>query len=197
MFLKNKLNFSVSFGKKFTLLLSLTALLLSFSGCYHEEITYDNPSDNSKIIDLTEIREKESLEIFPKNIDKNNTDNYYFNWELDFVGSASVEYFCSVKYNKDDYHAEIQRLENFKATNTDESLHYDESTFCFPAYVAVLGYYDTNAYALVDENEHTIHYIYISLVRKNQLKLDNAYLPDGYTDLGNVNGQSYSICSKL
>ena len=79
MFLKNKLNFSVSFGKKFTLLLLLTALLLSFSGCYHEEITYDNPSDNSKIIDLTEIREKESLEIFPKNIDKNNTDNYYFN----------------------------------------------------------------------------------------------------------------------
>ena len=65
-------------------------------------------SDNSKIIDLTEIREKESLEIFPKNIDKNNTDNYYFNWELDFVGSASVEYFCSVKYNKDDYHAEIR-----------------------------------------------------------------------------------------
>ena len=152
MFLKNKLNFSVSLGKKFTLLLSLTALLLSFSGCYHEEITYDNPSDNSKIIDLTEIREKESLEIFPKNIDKNNTDNYYFNWELDFVGSASVEYFCSVKYNKDDYHAEIQRLENFKAANTDESLHYDESTFCFPAYVAVLGCYDTNAYALVDEN---------------------------------------------
>ena len=76
--MKNKFDFSVPLSKKFTLFLLSVALIFSFSGCYHQEITYNNPSDNSKIADLNEIREKESLSIFPENIDKNNTDNYYF-----------------------------------------------------------------------------------------------------------------------
>lgn len=194
--MKNKFDFSVPLSKKFTLFLLSVALIFSFSGCYHEEITYNNPSDNSKIADLNEIREKESLSIFPENIDKNNTDNYYFNWELGIVGSASVEYFCSVKYDENDYNAEIQRLVDFKYADTQKNLHYDTNTFCFPAYVAVMGYNDTNTYVLVDEKEHTIHYIYISLVPQDRLKLDSTYLPYGYTDYGEVSGQSYSIFRK-
>ena len=178
---------------KFLIILTAIMMFFFFFFCYHKTIKYTDISDNSRISDIPEIRDKEFFEILPTELEDKKVRDYYFNWELGSIGSASVEYRFSIKYALDDYKNEIKRITDYRYSQNGKNLVFDNKTFSLPAYVADLGYHNTNAYILTDDDECIIHYIYLSLFEKNDLTINKKYLPEGYTDSGDIDGNSYSI----
>ena len=174
-----------------------------FVGCTYKQITITNPENYEKISELNEIRYKEAFDIFPKTIADKDVEFFYFRWQLGIIGSASVEYQCSIKYSDADFKKEVDRIKSYKGECwyddddkeycKENALVYDDETFCLPAYVAILGHYATNAYVLIDEGNNTIHYIYLCIMSKNELHINKEYLPKEYSEFGNVAGQDYSI----
>ena len=175
--------------KKTTFIIILLILSIAFSGCKHmfgyEE--YTDIKDYSKIFELTEIRYKEAMVIFPRNVEELNVQNFYFEWDLGPVGSASVEFLLSVKYDEAQLQEEITRLRSL----ADGKIVYDTQNFAYDAYVLVLGYNSTNYYALIDGN--TVHYILLQIIYAKDIVFDRNLLPKGYQELGDVKGISYSL----
>ena len=142
----------------------------------------------SKIFDLTEIRYKEdAIVIFPRNIEGLNVQNFYFEWDLGFVGSASVEFLLSVKYDEVQLQEELTRLRSL----ADGKIIHDTQNFAFEAYVLVLGYNATNYYALIDGN--IVHYVLLQIVATDDIDIDKNFLPKGYEEFGSVKGVSFNI----
>ena len=148
-------------------------MAVCFAGCSYKKVTLTNPEDYEKISSLNEIRDKEAFDIFPKTIADKDVEFFYFGWDLGLIGSASVEYQCSIKYSDADFKKEVERIKNYKGECwhygdykdycVENALFFDDETFCLPAYVAVLGHNATNAYVLIDEEIHTVHYIYLCI----------------------------------
>ena len=175
--------------KKTSLILILLVLSIAFSGCEHifgyEQ--YTDIKDYSKIFELTEIRYKDAMMIFPRNVEELNVQNFYFEWELSLVGSASVEFLLSVEYDEIQLQEELSRLRSL----ADGKIVYDTQNFAYDAYVLVLGYNATNYYALIDGN--TVHYILLQIIHAKDIVFDRNLLPKGYHELGHVKGISYSL----
>lgn len=175
--------------KKTTFIIILLVLSIFFSGCEHmfgyEE--YTDIKDYSKIFELTEIRYKDAMVIFPRNVEELNVQNFYFEWDLGPVGSASVEFLLSVKYDEAQLQEELTRLSSL----ADGKIIHDTRNFAFEAYVLVLGYNSTNYYALIDGN--TVHYILLQIIYAKDIVFDRNLLPKGYQELGDVKGISYSL----
>jgi len=178
--------------KVLSLILSLFMALLLVA-CADDSFgheTYTKTKDYHKIFDLTEIRYNESaFELFPQKVDGLQVDDFYCEWELGIVGSAKVEILLSVNYQQVDFDNEISRI---KALGNG-SINYDDANFIFPAYVSVLGYMNTNYYALIDEANTTIHYVLLQLINDEDIDINKNFLPNNYAELGKVEGISYNI----
>ena len=168
-------------------------IFLFVSGCADDSFgheTYTEADDYHKIFELTEIRYDESaFELFPENVDDFEIADFYCEWELGSVGSAKVEILLSVHYQQTDFDNEISRIKALGNGN----IHYDTVNFNFPAYVSVLGYMNTNYYALVDETNQTVHYVLLQLIREDDIDIHKAFLPKDYQESGTVNGVCYNI----
>ena len=176
--------------KKTTLIILLLTLSILFSSCEnmfgYEK--YTNINDYSKIFELTEIRyDEDAMVMFPLDVEGLNVQNFYFEWGLDFVGSADVELLLSVKYDNAQLQKEIERLRSL----ADGKIVHDTQTFAFEAYVLILGYNSTNYYALVDGN--TVHYVMLQIVALDNINIDKNLLPKGYEKLGDVKGFSFNV----
>jgi len=176
--------------KKTTVIIVLLILSVLFSGCEHmfgyEKST--NINDYSKIFELTEIRyDEDAMVMFPRDVEGLNIQNFYFEWGLDFVGSADVEFLLSVKYDDAQLQNEIERLRSL----ADGKIVHDTQTFAFEAYVLIIGYNSTNYYALVEGN--TVHYVMLQIVALDNIDIDKNLLPKGYEKLGDVKGFSFNV----
>lgn len=84
------------------------------------------------------------------------------------------------KYNKEDYNYEVNRIKSLSMLIKDDCRHnasvyenkikYDDTSYDHPAYVTIDGFGYTYEYALFDENEFEITYIYLSYPNKDNLK---------------------------
>lgn len=179
--------------KPLSLFLCLLILILLPKACADDSFgheTYTKFDDYNKIFELTELRyDEEAFELFPQNIEGLEVDDFYCEWELGFVGSAKVEMLLSVNYQQSDFDDEISRI---KAVGNGK-INYDTVNFKFPAYVSVLGYLNTNWYALVDETNTTIHYVLLQLINKDDIDINKDFLPNNYEELGDVKNVSYNI----
>lgn len=168
-------------------------LVLSCCGCskgsFGHEI-YDDIKDYSKIFELTELRyDEDAFEIFPKDAEGLDVSHFYCEWNLGAVGSAEAQICLSVRYDKEDLNAEIERLKSLGGGN----MVFDTDNFQYPAYVSVLGYMNTNYYALVDKDNSCVHYILLQIINAGDVGFDKNYLPNGYGELGAVDNISYNI----
>lgn len=168
-------------------------LFFAFAGCagdaFGHEI-YTTAEEYSKIFELLEIRfDYCAMELFPKSIDGLTVTDFYCEWELGVVGSATAEILLSVEYAEADFNAEINRIKSL----ADGKIIYDTENFEYPAYVSILGYDATSYYALVDAQANTVHYVLLQIIGKEKMNIVSGYLPYGYHDLGDVEGLSYNV----
>ena len=117
-----------------------------------------------------------SLRVFPDDTDtaKNLTyDSHLKTGLFDTDGYIILK----ADYDEDAFSAEVDRLSEIECTllwqdqSVTNKIRYDTESYKYPAYVASDGYDSTYEYALIDEENDSIIYIYISYPESSILKL--------------------------
>lgn len=123
--------------------------------------------------------------IFPEEIPAEAEEvEYYYQYESGWDRPMSQIYF-SYQLNEDAYATEQERLSSLTYTDhTGEtrSVEYDTTSFRYPAYVTIAGYDFCYEYALMNEKEHTIVYIYAMNTVSDDLQFNDEFLPNYYME---------------
>ncbi len=179
--------------KKLITLLFTFIIAFSLASCSSDafgHIVYTNINDYSKIFELTEIRfDEDAFELFPQEIKAPENAEFYCEWELGVVGSSKTEICLSVNYTDADYKVEIDRLKSL----ADNKIVYDVKNFKYPAYVTILDFKNTNYYALVDEQNKTIHYVLLQIINEDEIDINKNLIPNNYGELGEIKDISFNV----
>lgn len=121
--------------------------------------------------------------IFPEEIpaDAENVE-YYYQYESGW-GRPMSQIYLSYGLDEDTYAAEKERISNLvytDSTGETRSVELDNESFHYPAFVAIAGYDFCYEYALLNETEHTIVYIYAMNTVSDDLQFNDEFLPDYY-----------------
>ncbi len=123
--------------------------------------------------------------IFPKEIPAEAEEvEYYYQYESGWDRPMSQIY-LSYRLNENAYATEQERLSSLTYTDrTGEtrSVEYDTTSFGYPAYVTIAGYDFCYEYALLNEKEHTIVYIYAMNTVSDDLQFNDEFLPNYYME---------------
>ncbi len=138
-----------------------------------------------------------TLKIFPDNTDMAEDVTYDSHLK---TGLFDTDGYIILKadYDEDAFTAEVDRLSKVECTILwqDESVTnkilYDTESFKYPAYVASDGYDSTYEYALIDEANDSIIYVYISYPESSILKLPkySNYLKKNLLEYSSLNSGS-------
>ncbi len=122
------------------------------------------------------------LLIFPDVIEKDNIDDYYYFYR-EYLFGAKCQVYLKCTYNDAQFVEEKERLANINIeTNWDakNESKYDDNSFIYPAYVLSNGLENTYEYALLDESNHSIYYIFLHDISQNGVKFNDELLPNDY-----------------
>lgn len=130
-------------------------------------------------------KEYTQLLIFPEEVPGSATNvEYYYKYESGF-NRPMCQIYLYCQLDKQDYNNEMERLSNLSyASQTGETktVHFDETSFAFPAYVTIEGYDFCYEYALVDEENSAIIYIYSMNTIKDDVYFNKHYLPSYFME---------------
>lgn len=137
----------------------------------------------------TEEKERKSgLLILPKLKPDGSikVENYYYSCKEAFL-TNEYQLFAEISMSREDYLKEVERLENIKIKYVGNQEEYkdmvntsyiDEENFNYKAIVTIYSDFGNNyEYALLDENNNRIIYVYLQSVGTNDIKFDKEYLP--------------------
>ncbi len=174
--------------KKIVFVFVMVLLLCSCSDVY-DEIIITDINRYGEIWTLPERRASENSLLFPSEIDSNSVEMFRCNHTTyQYVGTGwQVE--IVVKYTKDEFNKKREDIEKL----TEKSVVVGNTPFFgFPVYATVWNWNGCFEYALVNETEHSIAYIYLQLIDKNDLVISNEYVPTGY-EMSLDDGKVYSV----
>ena len=175
--------------KKIVLTLVCFVLILSFVSCsnmYEDIITsdinyYENIWSRSR-------RAGEPSMLFPSTVAKEQCVNFYFNYQ-DIILAPSWQIFLKNQYDEETFLSEFNHL-NTICENSP--VCGDSEYFDTQVYATVWNWNGCFEYAIVDEEEKTVSYIYIQLINKEDLMIDEEYIPEGY-EMEMENSVIYSV----
>lgn len=187
---------------RFLALIFIVVLILStICGCKYVE-KFTDPRDYSDIFHLAgrvvssemyhmideETRHNDFTSLlFPDTITGLDIESYYCIYDY----SERFEILLSVCYSPEDYISETQRLSAIKHNG---KILYTTKHFSYPAYVTALGYNnECSEYALLDEERHCIHYVYLQALRVEDIQMPIEYLPYSYSEYGRVEGMNFTV----
>ena len=123
--------------------------------------------------------------IFPEEIPAEAEEvEYYYQYESGW-DRPMIQIHLSYRLNENAYATEQERLSSLTYTDrTGEprSVEYDTTSFGYPAYVTIAGYDFCYEYALLNEKEHTIVYIYAMNTVSDDLQFNDEFLPNYYME---------------
>ena len=123
--------------------------------------------------------------IFPEEIPAEAEEvEYYYQYESGWDRPMSQIY-LSYRLNENAYATEQERLSSLNYTDRtgeNRSVEYDTASFGYPAYVTIAGYDFCYEYALLNEKEHTIVYIYAMNTVSDDLQFNDEFLPNYYME---------------
>lgn len=124
--------------------------------------------------------------LFPDTITQLNVKEYHCIYNY----NESFDVLLSVEYSEEEYLKETDRLSSVRHNG---EILYTTEHFEYPAYVTALGYNHCSEYALLCEEQHTIHYVYLQGMKLKDIKMPQSYLPKKLCDYGEVTGESFTI----
>ena len=136
-------------------------------------------------------RERESMEsglfLFPEDISSAKDSDYFYYCGIDYHSISQYLIYAAVTYPEDTYKKEVERIANTKCKvqlsasdagdTVTNSVEYTKKLFVYPAYIAIYASNLSYEYALLDEENHRIIYVYL------QMKDANGMIPDEYLPL--------------
>lgn len=125
------------------------------------------------------------LYIFPEKINTAKDSNYYYYCSYDNSSISKYLILAEVSYEEEVYLKEKERLAGIQCQvqlspsegSITNKISYSETLFSYPAYIATYASNLSYEYALLDEEEQKIIYVYL------QLKDGNGVLPEEYLPL--------------
>ncbi len=168
--------------------LILTLNIVSCSGVYEETIV-SNIEEYSSIWSLPERRVGETSLLFPSKINEECTEFKCIHTTYKWLGTGwqitlALKYDDSLSFGK-----EIDRLNTL---SENSPVHENSDYFDKSAYASVWNWNGCFEYAIVDESEKTVNYIYLQLTDKDELTIDANYIPNGY-EIELTDCESYSV----
>lgn len=141
--------------------------------------------------------ESESMEsglyLFPQNLASTEDVDYLYYCAKNNLSISSYLVYTAATYSQEDYVKEVERIKNTQCTVrlngegdcVTNSVMYSEELFAYPAYVAVYASNLSYEYALLDEENNTIIYVYL------QMKDGYEILPAEHLPLENLGKNMY------
>ena len=177
--------------KKYVLILISFVLTLGLSSCsdIYEEIIISDIEEYDNIWTLPERRVGETSVMFPNNVNEEQCVTFICKHTTYQLLGTGWQLLLEIRYDDSLYFSEIDRLNNLCGNSPIRGI---SEYFGNPAYATVWNWNGCFEYAVVDEKEKTVCYIYLQLIEEDNLILDKKYIPEGYEmQLGNF--ETYSI----
>ncbi len=163
------------------MILAAGLLLVCLSGCaYSAAKTYfRDAADYEKIWELTGFEHGYAAQspLFPARISDLNVDEFYCRYDEQLPLGEGVQVFLRVLYAKEDFAAERERISECAALDT---AHFAEKGLA--AYPLQLGDAGRWEYALVDDGEKAVTYVFLYNLPRKEIEMDEGLLPLNYTD---------------
>lgn len=143
-------------------------------------------STNIKTYHQWALPEKYSaLLIFPEEVPVGAEEiSYYYRYESGYT-RPMCQIYLSCRLDDETYAAECERLAGLSYERTDGEIipiHYDEGSYPYPAFVANEGYDFCYEYAMTDDLQQQIIYVYAMNTMEDDIKFDTAHLPDYFME---------------
>ncbi|MBU3136381.1 zf-HC2 domain-containing protein [Clostridium gasigenes] len=124
-----------------------------------------------------------NLYVFPEKI--NNPDkvkSYYYYCDNKGLFDNSYQMYLESEFSEDEFKEEVKRLSEIKVKyeGDENSIVYNNNDFKYPAYVAIKDNDCTYEYALVDDENNRVMYVYTRFMYESDIKFDKEYLPKNF-----------------
>ena len=158
----------------------IVSIALIFCSCddVYDEIIITNVESYDSIWELPERRVVEKSVLFPESVDKQNLLNFKCkHTTYQWLGTGwQIE--LSLKYDENTFEVEKARL---NSVCTDSVVCGNSEYFSLPTYATVWNWNCCFEYAVVNEVEQTIGYIYLQLINEDDLEISSLYKPSNYS----------------
>ena len=177
--------------KKYVLILISFILILSLSSCsdIYKETIISDIGEYDTVWTLPERRAGEASVLFPKNVNREQCVTFICKHTTYQLLGTGWQLSLEIRYDDSLYFSEIDRLNNLCGKSP---VRGNSEYFGNPAYATVWNWNSCFEYAVIDEKEKTVCYIYLQLIEKDNLILDAKYIPEGY-EMHLSNSEAYSV----
>lgn len=174
----------------------------TYNGLYMIDGTPHKTTNNNykNVMDNYKKETSELISIFPLSIDDDY--NVFFEKHYEYINCEEgllwgpyyddvniTELYLYCNYDEISFNNEIDRLKTLKYKKN--KIIYSKNLFKYPSYVSIYNRNHKFEYALIDESNLSIYYIYLSSVSKNNIVFDEDLLPKKY--IINSDVPSYKI----
>lgn len=163
----------------------LLGCIVLFSSCKYSAITkyYNDPQQYVDVWELSGVRDsqEEKNTIFPKNLNDLNTVTFFCRYDQQYPLGEGVQILLEIKYFSDElFQKEFDKLSQQCFCVEDYFIDADK------VFAVRFGEDDAIEYAMINEAEQLIAYVYIQSLPKDQIELDSKFIPTGYYDYSKV-----------
>ena len=191
---KTSILWKTSICRKIPILLSAGIFGLQITGCgaVTDELIYGTEtvlqgSDGYREFTGEDVHSP--LIVFPDKEIESISEEFYYEFR-DEIFSPVCQIYLKKEYNADEFTKEKERLaaEQLSYAGQTNQLYFDKDNFSSEAYVALADWSDRYEYAIIMEDASTILYVYLENITRDDLHMDETYLPAYFQD----NNQSES-----
>lgn len=155
----------------------------------HKEIIISDIEEYDNIWSLPERRADETSVIFPSNVNEEQCVTFICKHTTYRLLGTGWQISLEIQYDDNMFSSEIERLNSLcKSSPVCGSSEY----FDKPAYATVWNWVGCYEYAIVNEEKQTISYVYLQLISKEDITIDEKYIFNGY-EMELENSETYSI----
>lgn len=120
-----------------------------------------------------------NLWVFPEDISETATNVDYYYFDMNTFMDPTCQIYLSCTYDTETYQKEVERLSqiNYEMNGAMKPIQYEENIFAYPAYVSIYQWESCYEYALVDDEEQKIVYVFLQGIPEWMLAFDEEYSP--------------------
>ena len=172
--------------KRFVVLIVVISMLFLFTGCSYVAYKdyYSESEDYTNIWELTGFRHgyDDISPLFPESINDLEVIDFICRYDQQLPLGEGIQIFLEVNYrDADTFNMELEKITSM---TFNCSSYFEESGLFF--YATKLGVDSSSEYAVVDEEEMKVWYIYLQDLPKSEIEFDEKFIPIGYSDYGEI-----------
>ena len=148
----------------------------------YEPIIITDVDEYSAIFDIKYPEKHIDYEtkLFPKTIDNLDVQKYEFIHKTYSLFGTGWQIVLDIRYDNDSFSEEVERI---KSLCKNSPIYGISEHFENQAYATVWKNYNCYEYAIVDEKNSQIAYVYLQLVPPEKITIEKKYIPKDYDEL--------------